>query len=70
MHNKFFYHYKVEANIVRCPDPIIAEKMIQRIDEIRFVISVMYIYSICMTVLCMYVCMYVCMCVPGGVGIV
>eukprot|EP01036_Dinobryon_divergens_P033306 gene33306-43062_t len=25
---------KVEANIVRCPDPIIAEKMIQRIDEI------------------------------------
>ena len=28
MHNKFFYHYKVEANIVRCPDPIIAEKMI------------------------------------------
>ncbi len=25
----------VEANIARCPDPIIADKMIQRIDEIR-----------------------------------
>jgi chorismate synthase len=25
----------VEANIVRCPDPVVAEKMIARIDEIR-----------------------------------
>ena len=25
----------VEANIVRCPDPVVAEKMIERIDEIR-----------------------------------
>ena len=25
----------VEANIARCPDPVIADKMIQRIDEIR-----------------------------------
>lgn len=28
-------HNDVDANIVRCPDPIIAEKMLQRIDEIR-----------------------------------
>jgi len=68
MHNKFFYHNKVEANIVRCPDPIIAEKMIQRIDEIRspFLrdkchVYIQYIYD------CL---MYVCMCVPGGVGTV
>ena len=26
---------KVEANIVRCPDPEAAERMIKRIDEIR-----------------------------------
>ena len=26
---------QVEANIVRCPDPAVAEKMIERIDEIR-----------------------------------
>jgi len=25
----------VEANIARCPDPVVAEKMISRIDEIR-----------------------------------
>jgi chorismate synthase len=25
----------VEANIARCPDPATAEKMIERIDEIR-----------------------------------
>jgi len=27
----------VEANIARCPDPVVAEKMISRIDEIRLV---------------------------------
>jgi len=25
----------VEANIARCPDPLTAERMIERIDEIR-----------------------------------
>jgi chorismate synthase len=30
---------QVEANIARCPDPVAAEKMIARIDEIRYVSS-------------------------------